>query len=85
MAISPIRRLETEDTAAVEKAAVRFAARHGLKIYDDDQSASDQLEYYLREDAKLALAWTGCYCRALGVSRSVRVTTGWGYIGLRCE
>ena len=84
MAISPIRRLEAEDTAAVEAAAVRFAARHGLKI-DEGDSAADQIEYYLMDDARLARLWTGCYCRALGERPSVRVTTGWGYIGMRCE
>lgn len=84
MSISPIRRFTDEDATAVESAAVRFAKRHGLKIYDD-QTAVDQIDYYLLDDRRLARLWTGCYCRALGVPRSERVTTGWGYVGMRDE
>jgi hypothetical protein len=87
MSISTIRRYTEEDQTRVQAAAIRFCERHGLG-YDADSAAELSIDHALydhHDRARLLKLWTACYCRALQVPCDVRITTGYGYIGRRCQ
>ena len=91
MTISTIRRYEEDDKARVKIAAEAFCSRHGISYdaeYDGQLAAENAIEHAIYtahpEDlARLRKLWTACYCRALRVPCDVRITTGYGYIGVR--
>lgn len=82
MTISTIRRADAADYAAVEKAAERFNARHGITKAYDEQTAEEAVEFEAEHDARIKRLWQQCFCRALGEPYDRRLTIGYGYIGL---
>ncbi len=91
--INTIRRVTETDTARIEAAALRFAARYGFRIdpgYTGARSAYEGMEAELRVDnqpetLRLRRLWQACFCRALGFKPSADLTIGWGYVGTRCN
>lgn len=89
--INTIRRLTDTDTARIEAAAVRFAARHGLGDVSPDHTGMDSAAAYLDchvdggEDKRLARLWQAAFCRALGFKPCADLTTAYGYVGTRCK
>lgn len=90
--INTIRRLTDTDTARLEAAAIRFAARHGLGdvTADEHTTAHFNLETLIEcdrdrnwGDKRLARLWQACFCRALGFKPDADLTIGWGYVGTR--
>lgn len=87
MTISIIRKYEDEDKARVQAAAESFCKRHGIS-FDEFCGAEISIDYALSDSydsAYLRKLWTACYCRALRVPTDSRITTGYGYIGYRCQ
>jgi hypothetical protein len=84
--IATIRHYTEDDAARVKAAAVRFCTRHKIAFCgDDDAEPSIEMAIYNAwpgDKARLRSQWAAVYCRALGVACSVRVTVGWGQIGL---
>ena len=95
MAISTIRRFTTDDDAALNKAAVRFAHRHfpgkGLGCNMQEQPWQNlDFELWARgenwSDTKhLRRLWQACRCRALGVPVRADITVNHGYVGYRVD
>lgn len=93
MTISTIRRATDEDYAAIERAAQKFALRHGITRNYDGESWEIAVEFaadpgfdpYDFLARKLRRLWIGCYCRALGHRRDHRLTIGSGYVGIRVQ
>jgi hypothetical protein len=91
--LNPIRKLTDTDTARLEAAALRFAARHGFRIDPDWTgmwSAYEGMECELRADnqpatIRLRRLWRACFCRALGFKPSADLTINYGYVGTRCN
>lgn len=88
--INTIRRLTDTDTARIEAAAVRFAARHGIRLYDEEGPAKRQIEAHCQresdnDDWRLANLWQAAFCRALGFKPCADLTTAYGYVGTRCK
>ncbi len=91
--INTIRKVTPLDTARLEAAAVRFAARHGFDIYDAEtaagESAAEQVHKHCdwqrdSDRPRLARLWQACFCRALGFKPSSDLTIAYGYVGTRC-
>ena len=91
--INTIRRLTDTDTARIEAAAVRFAARHGFRIdpeWTGMRSAYEGMECELSADnqpetMRLRRLWQAAFCRALGFKPCADLTVAWGYVGTRCN
>lgn len=86
MAINIIREFTPEDEARVEAAALRFAYRHDLGIYDDEGTAEEQVLHYCddaMDGGRLAGLWQAAFCRALRLRPAADVTVEHGYVGTR--
>lgn len=90
MAISIIRRADSDDLAAVRAAAIRFCDRHGI-LYNSPDEAEQEIDFAMDPQgrgygqARIRKLWTACYCRALGLPTDVRTTIAYGYVGLDVE
>lgn len=91
MSISVIRKVTSDDLAAVNAAAVRFCDRHGIQ-YDDPDEAEREVEMAVLsadEDAgrqsRLGRNWQRCFCRALGEPYDSQLMIAWGYVGVSLE
>ena len=86
MTLSIIRRYTKEDQARVKSTAERFCQRHAIAFEGSDITAEVAIDYWVysshpEDKAYRRKIWAVCYCRALGMPTSVRITTGYGYIG----
>ena len=87
MSLSVIRPYTDADKARVKATAERFCYRHGIAFGDQGETAETAIDYAIysahpEDKAYLRKLWTGCFCRALGVSYDVRTSTDGSYIGL---
>lgn len=91
MTISTIRKATAKDSERVHYAAEAFAARHRIRVdrsgcFDETVDAEMAIDYAISDSRPdLRHLWAACYCRALAVPRSVRVTIAYGHVGVRCE
>jgi len=89
-AIGIIRAFTTDDDAALNAAAERFAARHGLTLGTDDKAWVELDQELWSCDTgtwprvtDLKRLWQACRCRALGVQVSAGIVVSYGYVGYR--
>ncbi|EMR0512918.1 hypothetical protein RY963_000922 [Stenotrophomonas maltophilia] len=83
MTISVIRPFSNEDAVAVEKAAARFCARHGIEQNANYSDAFLNVLVHLFDtsDTRLRHLWQGCFCRAVGLPYDRRLTVAYGHLG----
>ena len=91
MGLVTIRKLTSQDEKALELVAAKFCKRHGIDTSTWD-TATEAIDYTIGYDSRfaydaprLARLWSRVMARTLRVRHSSRLTTGYGYVGLRCE
>lgn len=89
-AVNTIRHFTETDAHRLERAALRFAARHGFHVEPErtGMSAWEAMEFELYtagQPNRLRRLWQAAFCRALGYRPCSDLTVACGYVATRCN